>query len=390
MTSTETAKSRIASLDIIRGLVMVLMAIDHVRVFSGVPPGGPTPGVFFTRWITNFCAPAFVFLAGTAAYLHGQKLGSRSALARFLAVRGLWLVLLELTVIRLGWTFNLDFAHYLLAGVIWMLGWCMILLAGLVYLPLPVLVTIGAVIVGGHNLLDGRLQPEALQASPWAWLWQLLYLGGPIFLGAGGPPLIVLYVLIPWMGVMVLGYGFGAVMRWEQPRRHRFCLGFGGAGIGLFLLLRATNLYGDPRPWGGGPMPAALAFLNTTKYPASLLFLLMTLGPMLVAIPLLEHARGWIVDRLAVFGRTPLFFYLLHIPLIHLLALGVATARTPDAVGWLFANHPMAMPPAPDGYQWSLPLLYLVFALAVVLLYFPCRWLAARKTRGSSPWLSYL
>jgi uncharacterized membrane protein len=390
MTTANTAKSRIASLDIIRGLVMVLMAIDHVRVYSGVPPGGPTPGVFFTRWVTNFCAPAFVFLAGTAAYLHGQKLGSRGALARFLVVRGVWLVLLELTVIRVSWTFNLDFQHYLLAGVIWMLGWCMILLAGLLYLPFPAIVGLGAVIVAGHNLLDGRLQPDALQASPLSWLWQLLYVGGPISLGAGGPPLVVLYVLVPWVGVMALGYGFGAVMRWDEPRRRRVCLWLGGVAVGLFLLLRATNLYGDPRPWGGGTLPPALAFLNTTKYPASLLFLLMTLGPMLLAIPLLEHTLGWVGDRLSVFGRTPLFFYLLHIPLIHLLALGVAMVRTPDAVWWLFANHPMAMPPAPDGYRWSLPLLYLVFAAAVVLLYFPCRWLAARKVSGSNRWLSYL
>ncbi len=206
---------RIVAVDIIRGVVMVLMAIDHVRVYSGLPPGGPTPGIFFTRWVTHFCAPAFVFLAGTSAFLLGQRLQNRAGLSRFLLIRGAWLILLELTVIRLSWTFNFDFAHYLLAGVIWAIGWSMIVLAGLIWLPLPVIAGIGALVVAGHNLLDpivANLNPDG---PPPAWPWLVLYLGGEVQLGANGPPLVILYVLVPWVAVMALGYAFGAVLGWE-------------------------------------------------------------------------------------------------------------------------------------------------------------------------------
>jgi uncharacterized membrane protein len=206
----EVASSqRVASVDILRGLVMVLMAIDHVRVFSGLPPGGPTPGIFFTRWITHFCAPWFIFLAGTSAFLRGEKFADKGALARYLALRGLGLVLLELTVLRLSWTFNFDYAHYMLAGVIWAIGWCMVLMAGLVWLPPRIVGIIGVIIIAGHNLVDPfRFQLMlALRESPLAWIWQILYFGGIIQLrGDKGPLLAVLYSVIPWIGVMAAGY----------------------------------------------------------------------------------------------------------------------------------------------------------------------------------------
>ena len=375
-------RPRIVALDIVRGAVMVLMAIDHVRVFAGVPAGGPTPGVFFTRWVTHFCAPAFVFLAGTAAFLYGQRVGSKATLTRFLVTRGAWLVLLELTLLRLAWTFNFDYAHYLLAGVIWMLGWCMILLALLIQLPVPVLTAIGAALVGLHNLIDFApgLQ-EAAQKSGLAWLWKFLYFGGEV------GPFAVLYVIVPWIGVMALGYGFGSLFQLDPGRRRKLFFAIGGGAIALFLVLRGLNLYGDPNPWSASQ---PLSFLRTNKYPASLQFLLMTLGPTIAVLPLLERARGWWADTLAVFGRVPFFYYVLHIPLIHLLALLVATVRSPAAIPWLFENHPMWMPEAPPGYRWSLPLLYLVFAVAIALLYFPCRWFAQLKARRSDKWLSYL
>ena len=383
-------RSRVRSLDIVRGIVMVLMAVDHVRVYAGVPPGGPTPGVFFTRWITHFCAPAFVFLAGTAAFLYGERIGDKARLSRFLLTRGAWLVVLELTVLRFGWTFNFDYAHYILAGVIWMLGWCMILMAGLVRFPMAVVVTVGAVIVGLHNL-GGQVLPGVAQSPATRWLWQILYFGGEIQLGGeGGPALAVLYVLIPWIGVMALGYGFGRIIQLEPVRRRKLCLTISGLAILLFLVLRGFNWYGDPRPWGGGQFPALLGFLNTTKYPASLLFLLMTLGPTIGAVALLDSARGRVTEWFATFGKVPFFYYVLHIPLIHLLAIAVAAVRSPAAMPWLFDNHPMMMAPPPEGYPWSLPLLYLVFAVAVVLLYFPCRWYAALKARRSDWWLGYL
>jgi uncharacterized membrane protein len=379
------ATSRVASIDLIRGIVMVLMAIDHVRVYSGVPAGGPTAGIFFTRWITHFVAPAFIFLAGTSAFCYARK---HSDLSRFLLRRGVWLVLLELTVIRVAWTFNFDFANYMLAGVIWVIGWCMIILSSMVHLRPRTVGIVGVAIIVLHNAVMGPL----MHVLPLGESWKILYIGffdGPI----SGTPLIVLYSIIPWIGVMAAGYWFGTVLTLEPARRNRICLQVGLGAIALFLLLRGFNLYGDPRPWSATPpMPAWLSFLNTSKYPASLSFLLMTLGPTIALIPVLDRggARGKVAEWLTIFGRVPFFYYLLHIPLIHALAVVVAKIRTPDASWWLFTNHPMGNPPAPEGYTWSLPLLYLVWAIAVVLLYFPSRWYADLKARRRDGWLKYL
>jgi uncharacterized membrane protein len=374
---------------------MILMAIDHVRVYSGIPAGGPTAGVFFTRWITNFVAPAFALLAGTGAYLHGKRLGDRGALAKYLAARGIVLVLFELTLLRAAWTFNFDYAHYVLAGVIWMLGWCMVALAAMVWLPTAAIGAIGIALIAGHNVLDlfGATIGPAAQHSSLAWLWQLLYFGGPIQLGAHGTNLMVLYSLVPWIGVMAAGYAFGAVMTMEAERRNRICVVLGVGAIVSFLVLRGFDVYGDPRPWHASRPnvpPALFRFLNTNKYPASLLFLLMTLGPMFLAIPFAERARGRIAAVLSTYGRVPLFFYMLHIPLIHLAAVIVSPLREGRVDPWLFMNHPAFNPPAPDGYRWSLGLLYVVFAIVVAALYFPCRWYAGVKARHRGGWLSYL
>ena len=364
---------------------MILMAIDHVRVYSGLPAGGPTPGIFFTRWITHFCAPAFLFLAGTSAFVYGRK---HADLSRFLIVRGAWLVLLELTVLRVAWTFNFDFAGYEMAGVIWVIGWCMILLAALVKLPLKVVAAIGLLIIAAHNAIS---IPGGGGVGA---LWKILYVGfwaGPIQFGQNGPNLIVLYSIVPWIGVMAAGYAFGAVLTLEPARRNRICLALGLGAVLLFVVLRGLNLYGDPRPWSSAPpMPAVLSFLNTTKYPASLLFLLMTLGPTVALIPLLEGARGALARWVTVFGRVPFFYYVLHVPLIHALACVVSLLRSGAVSPWLFANHPMGNPPAPDGYMWGLSLLYLVFAVAIVILYSPCRWFADLKARRADWWLKYL
>ena len=388
------AAPRISSMDVVRGLVMVLMAIDHVRVYSGQPAGGPTAGIFFTRWITHFVAPAFVFFAGTGAFLHGAKLGDRGRLARFLASRGLWLVLLELTLLRFAWTFNFDYAHYSLAGVIWMLGWCMVLLAGIIYLPGWAIATFGMVTIVAHPVLYPLMGAvHAADGSVLDALFKVLYLGEGFDVGKGGPPLLVLFVIIPWIGVMAAGYAFGPVMRWPADRRRAFCLRLGVGATVLFVALRALDGFGDPRHWHD-PMtkgwPGLLAFLNTSKYPASFLFLLMTLGPTIALLPLVEGARCWLAGVLETFGRVPLFYYMLHIPLIHLAAIAVSLIRTGAVTPWLFANHPLNPGQAPAGYQWSLPLLYLVWAVVVVILYFPCRWYAALKATDKSTWLSYL
>jgi uncharacterized membrane protein len=386
---------RIASIDVLRGIVVVLMAIDHVRVFSGVPAGGPSPGVFFTRWITHFVAPVFVFLAGTAAYLHGQKLGDKKKLSKFLLVRGALLIALELTLIRFFWTFNFDFASYMLAGVIWVIGWSMIALAALVFLPTAVIGAFGVLMIVGHNLADIFLRPqmEAIQGSAFSWLWSIVYFAFEV---PGIGPLVVLYSLVPWIGVMAAGYAFGAVFTLDAERRRRICLQIGAGAIVLFIALRWLNVYGDPRPWeapteaGGAWWPVVRSFLNTTKYPASLLFLLMTLGPAILLLPFLEKASNRVTRMFEVFGRVPMFYYLLHIPLIHLLAIGVSLVRTGSVTPWLFENHPMGTGPAPEGYQWSLWLLYVVTAIAVTLLYFACRWYARVKRESRNPLLSYL
>ena len=425
--SAHPPSRRLVSLDIVRGVAMVLMAIDHVRVYSGQPAGGPTPGIFFTRWVTNYSAPIFVFLAGTGAYLYGAKLGGaagRRTLARWLLSRGAWLIFLELTVLRFAWTFNFDYKHYSMAGVLWAIGWCMILLGGLIFLPATAIAAIGAVIVGGHNALDPHIPAiaERLSNSGSSWLWQILYFGGGIDIY--GSTFIVLYSIIPWVGVMALGYAFGAVMQLDARERARWCYWIGGVAVATFLVFRAFDIYGDPRPWrpptsavtranaastasaSAAPatpaqtsakpaaarptMPSGLKFLATTKYPASLLFLLMTLGPAILAIPLLERTSGRLNKVLVVFGRVPFFFYLLHIPLIHLAAVVVSLIRTGQISPWLFANHPTMNPPAPDGYIWSLPLLYLVWVIVVALLYIPCRWYADLKGRSRSAWLRYV
>ncbi len=373
-----TAITRLLSVDVARGLIMVLMAIDHVRVYAAVPAGGPEPAIFFTRWVTHFCAPGFVFLAGTSAYLHRATLPGTGALSRYLLIRGLWLVVVELTAMRFFWTFNFDVINYNLAGVLWMIGWSMVALAGLVWLPFNAIAAVGLAVVFGHNLIDpySREIGRSVAESPLRWVYQFLYFGGSVRIGESGPRLAILYSLLPWIGVMAAGYAFGKVMDLPKERRRRACLAIGVASIALYIILRTFNIYGDPRDWSP---QQPLSFLNTAKYPASLLFLLMTLGPLIALLPLLEHARGAIARALEVFGRVPLFYYVLHIPLIHVAAIVISVIRTGTVSPWLFGNHPLEPPEPPPGYQWSLALLYLVTAVCVGVLYVACRWYAERR-----------
>ncbi|HEY2854289.1 MAG TPA: heparan-alpha-glucosaminide N-acetyltransferase domain-containing protein [Gemmatimonadaceae bacterium] len=378
--ATGRPTTRIASLDLIRGVVMVLMAIDHVRVYSGVPAGGPTPGVFFTRWVTHFCAPSFVFLAGTGAFLLGQRLGDTKALARHLLTRGLLLVALELTLLHVAWTFSVDFTH-LLAGVIWMLGWCMVLMAALVQLPPAAVGVIGLILIFGQNLLTplAGLTPHAMQ-----WFWQFLYLGGEV--NVGPTSISILYVLVPWIGVMAAGYGFGMIVVRGDDERHRLSLRIGLAATALFAVIAAIIVARNPAP--AGAPPAFLRALNQQKYPASPLFLMMTLGPMIALIPLAEKARGWWANVVTTFGRVPMFYYLLHIPLIHAVALVTWLVRDGTVGASRFDSAPYVSIPPTD--RWSLGLLYLVFAICVALLYVPCRWYAARKATRPAAWMRYI
>ena len=275
----------------------------------------------------------------------------------------------------------------------------MILLSLLVKLPIRAVGLFGVATIALHNAFMPPLA-QALTKGGFAWLADLLYIGffdDPVRLGPGGPPLTVLYVIVPWIGVMAAGYGFGAILTLERSRRDRACLAIGLGATALFLVLRGLNLYGDPRTWKaamepgdfGPPLPPLLAFLNTTKYPASLQFLLMTLGPTIALIPLLERVRGKAAGWISLFGRVPFFFYVLHIPLIHGLALLVSKIRLGSVSPWLFMNHPAASPPPPEGYPWSLGLLYAVWALAIALLWLACRWYADLKARRGG-WLRFV
>jgi hypothetical protein len=248
------------------------------------------------------------------------------------------------------------------------------------------------VIVAGHDAWGPVVFSDDGMVGGWP--GQVLYTAGSFRIGGTGPRLVILYSLLPWIGVMALGYAFGHVAVRERAERDRWCLALGAAAMVTFLVLRTFNIYGDPRPWTPAPPGAVsewapvLSFLNTAKYPASLQYLLMTLGPLLAVMPWLDRTRGWLVDALAVFGRVPLFYYLLHIPLIHLAAVGVSVLRTGAVSPWLFANHPMEPGPAPPGAIWSLPLLYVVTAVVVVALYVPCRWYAEVKRTRPHPLLS--
>lgn len=382
LTAENNTKKRVQSVDILRGAVMVLMAIDHVRVYAGVPAGGPEPGIFFTRWITHFCAPAFVFLAGTSAFLYGQTLNNKNRLVRYLVTRGLLLVILELTLIRFCWTFNFDYANFLLAGVIWMLGWCMVLLAAFVRLRPLVIGIIGLAIIFFQQVFHElpQLLPVSLQkAMDW---WEFIYPAGL----KGVPGVTILYVLVPWIGVMMTGYGFGAVLLQDAARCRRICRWIGLTAIVTFLIAGTIILISKPS--SPDDLPFIMGLLNQRKYPASALYLLMTLGPVIALLPWTEQVRGWLANVLRLFGKVPFFYYLLHIPLIHLLALGVNYIRAGSILQESYNSAPYTYMPE---HRWGLPLLYAVFLLTEILLFLACRWYVSYKFNNpGKKWLKYL
>ena len=364
---------------------MVLMAIDHVRLYGGVPAGGPTAGVFFTRWITHFCAPAFVFLAGTSAYLYGRSAGN-PALSRFLFTRGLLLVALELTVVKFSWGFNLDYAAFTLAGVIWMIAWCMVLMSLLVRTGLSPwaigLLGVAIAVIQPVFAYIPRLVPVALQPTIGGF-WEFIYPAGAE--AAGG--IQVLYVIVPWIGVMAAGYGFGVIAAKPDESRRRWCLGIGLGATILFLLVAIPAALLRPAPPPSPPL--VFRVLGQNKYPASVLFLLMTLGPTVALLPLAERARGRIARVFETFGRVPMFYYLLHIPVIHLATLITARLRGDGIHHEWYRSAPFAQ--VPPSARWSLGEVYFVFAIVVVVLYFPCAWYGRLKMRPSRPrWVGYI
>jgi len=408
----ETAKSarrRIDSIDLLRGIVMVVMMLDHTRDFlhSGALLFDPldlsktTVWVFLTRWITHYCAPVFVFLAGTGAYLQFARGKSKRELSRFLITRGLWLIILEVTVVRFLVTFSIDPKLLFFLQVIWVIGVSMIVLAGLIHLPLKIVATFGIAMIALHNLLD------RYPAQPWngpgtpvpSWgakLWMLLHQqaffpAGPTF---PSPIVAVLYPLIPWIGVIAAGYALGALYQMNQERRRRLLLYLGGGSVMLFCLVRAWDVYGEPQHWHRQKnfVFTILSFVNTTKYPPSLDFLLMTLGPAMLALVLFELGRGdgsWIRNFFVTFGRVPLFFYLLQWLTSHIIAI-ILHAAFGKPVRWLFQTPVDWFSNPPTGNGFNLIVVYLCWIAGVLLLYPLCKWFAGVKARRRDWWLSYL
>ncbi len=383
---------RIVALDVLRGAIMLIMALDHVREyltnarFDVTDLSRTTPALFLTRWITHFCAPNFVFFAGAAAFLHGVRIDSRPALSRYLLTRGLWLVFLEVTVVRLGWLFNIDY-RITIFQVIWVIGVSMVVLSGLVLLPRWAVLVFALAMIAGHDFFN---EIKAKDLASWGNFWRLLHEQDAIQLG-GGRILFVAYPLIPWVGVMAAGFGFGPLLlEPDAARRHRRMLVLGLSLCAMFVVLRAINVYGDPRPWHEQDRRSftVFSFVNCSKYPPSLLFLLMTIGPAIALLPLFERSRGPSATFLATFGRVPLFFYVLHIYLIHFIAGVAAIARYGLKGALEISGSPFALP---KDFGYSLPVNYAIWVGVVVALFFPCRWFARLRMRHRDWWwLSYL
>jgi uncharacterized membrane protein len=378
-------RPRLDHVDLLRGLVMVIMVLDHVRAFFTSAHFDPTDlartdlALFGTRWITHFCAPVFVFLAGASAWIAGTR-RTRGELSRFLLSRGVWLVFLELTVITFAWYFTTDFALGLVAQVIWAIGVSMVALAGLIHLPRLAVAGFGAALVLGHNLFDG-LAPDRFGAL--ADLWRVLHVPGPL----ESLPVFMLYPLVPWVGVMALGYAVGPWIFAQDARAGRRLAVAGAVLVAAFLLLRVLDGYGDHahRAHEGGAALLLMSFLNTTKYPPSLLYLLMTIGPALVALAAFRRARGPLAGVLVTFGRVPFLFYVAHLYLVHALAVaaGMAQGFPASALRTVFLR-------LPADYGFGLPVVYAVWLGVVALLYPLCRRYAEVKARSRAWWLSYL
>ncbi len=387
---------RLGSIDLLRGIIMIIMALDHVRdyfhrdayIYDPTDLSHTNPALFFTRWITHFCAPIFMFLAGISAQLYSAKNG-RKALSFFLLTRGLWLIIAELSIVSIGWTFNLHFTVYILQ-VIWAFGVCMILLSAIVHARRGLILALAILLIAGHNVLDPiHVGGNGLLAFLWAFVHEqrpFLFGNFLIFMG---------YPILPWIGLISIGYYLGNLYTpgTDPARRRKVLLSLGLGAIGLFVLLRGINVYGDPAPWSvqKNGVFTILSFLNLTKYPPSLLYLLMTIGPALVFLSLSERPLNALTEKIAVFGRVPMFYYLVHIYVLHGLAIiGAVLSGHPasDMVSlttWVTANTQL------KGYGFSLTTVYLIWIAVVIALYPLCKWYDAyKRAHRDRQWLSYL
>lgn len=392
-------RSRITAVDALRGVVMVIMALDHTRDFLSAdamnfPPEAldlTTPALFLTRWVTHICAPVFLCTAGMAARLRLGRGMAPGAMSRYLVTRGLWLMVVEVTVMRLAMNYTFDLRYPVFLIILWALGWSMIALAALLHLPARVVGAIGVAILVLHNTLDGV---PASAFGPLASLWHVLHQPGLI--AVGPVRAIVGYPVLPWIGVMAFGFWAGGIYDWTPERRLRTLRTAGLVAVGAFLLLRLLNGYGDPAPWSPQSRPAmsVVSFLNTTKYPPSLIFLLMTLGPAAWVLAALERLAPGPRHPFVVFGRVPFAYYVVHFWLLHLAASALTFWRY-GAEAWTFFWHPLpsmggAREMFPPDLGLSLPPVYAAWLLLVAALYPAAAWLAAVKSRRRDWWLSYL
>jgi len=397
---------RISEIDLLRGLVIVLMALDHVRDYfflngglgsNPLDPATTTPWLYTTRWITHLCAPTFVFLSGVSAYLQLAKGKTLAQLSRFLFARGLWLIFLEVTVLSFGWSFGFPYAFFL--QVIWAIGWSMLALAGLIWLPRAVVLAIGIAIIGGHNLLDPI---DARELGALQLLWTFLHDGGPIFVGEQ-PIGLIAYPVLAWIGIIALGFGLGAIFAEAPGKRDRIVVTLGIVMLVTFLLLRGFGLYGDPT-FATGPEAIArdwreqttfgaalMVFLDVQKYPPSLQFTLVTLGIVFAIFPLLSRLPGVMRSVLNTFGAVPCFFYVLHIYLVHMLAILANAALGKPIEGYFdYMINVFIAPQKLQGAGFTLPWIYLAWIVVLVLLYPLCRYWQALKARRRDWWLSFL
>jgi len=397
------SRQRIQSIDVLRGIVMVIMAIDHVRDFFYKAPvtsgasvatnptdlATTTPALFFTRWITHFCAPIFVFLAGTSIFLMAQK-KAKSELSAFLVKRGIWLVLVELILITLSWTFN-PFYNFLILQVIWAIGVSMIILGLLIRLPMKVVLIIGLVIFFGHNVLNYPAINHDLKGG---WLADLLYFSNfSIYTLDKTHVFIIVYSFIPWTAVMMLGYCLGKVFtpQFDPAKRRKILFQLGFGLLALFLILRLINNYGDPVPWSKQPRGDVftfLSFINVNKYPPSLDFLSIMIGGGMIALALLERMQGWLANFFKVFGRVPMFYYILHLYLIHLIGVVVFYGEGFSANQIVTPNNPFFFRPSAFGF--GLLGVYIVWIIVILILYPICKKYDRYKSTHRDWWLSYL
>ena len=388
--------ARIESIDLLRGIVMIVMALDHVRdyfhadafLYDPTDLSKTSVALFFTRWITHFCAPVFIFLAGTSAFLIGFR-KSKQELSVFLLKRGIWLIILELTIVNFAWFFNVQFSLITLF-VIWALGIGMIVLAAFIHLPFKAILAIGVLMVVGHNVFDNfKVDGNGPAAILWSMVHQ--FQGFPL---SESYFLFIGYPIIPWIGVMMLGYCFGTFYQttYSPADRKKILFYLGFSLVALFVLIRLINVYGDPNPWSTQPNPVftVLSFLNVTKYPPSLLYVLVTLGPAILFLAISENYYGSVSQKIKILGRVPMFYYLLHLYLIHLLALTAALLTGYEASDMVF-NTWVTNSPNLVGYGFTLWVVYVVWISVILILYPLCKWYDTYKaTQRSKWWLSYL